>query len=116
MCLFRNEEIETYLSNLFKVTRQEKTIYNYVPLDSSVETRFAQDGEADKGVKFYFKLPRGFKIPTPLGDYIPDWAVILEKDKRLYFVAETKSTLNLEGLRGIEELKIECGQKHFVAL
>jgi len=114
MRLFQNEEIETYLSNLFKVTRQEKTIYNYAPVDSSIETKFAQDCEVDNNVKFYFKLPRGFKIPTPLGDYIPDWAVILENDKRLYFVAETKSTLNLELLRGIEALKIECGKKHFV--
>ncbi len=114
MRLFQNEEIETYLSNLFKVARHEKTIYNYVPVDSSIETKFAQDCEADNKVKFYFKLPRGFKISTPLGNYIPDWAVILENDKRLYFVAETKSTLNLELLRGIEELKIECGKKHFV--
>ena len=48
-----------------------------------------------------------------VGNYIPDWAVVLENDKRLYFVAETKSTLNVEFLRGIEELKIECGKKHF---
>ena len=114
MRLFENEEIETYLSNLFKVTKQEKTIYNYMPVDSNIEEKFAQECEADSKVKFYFKLPRGFKIPTPLGNYIPDWAVILENDQRLYFVAETKPTLNNELLRGIEDLKIECGKKHFI--
>jgi type III restriction enzyme len=114
MRLFANEEIETYLSNLFKVTKQEKTIYNYIPVDSNIEEKFAQECEADSKVIFYFKLPRGFKIPTPLGNYIPDWAVILENDHRLYFVAETKSTLNNELLRGIEELKIKCGKKHFI--
>lgn len=113
MRLFENEEIETYLSDLFKVNKPEKTIYNYVRVDSNTESTFAQECEADSKVKFYFKLPRGFKIPTPLGNYIPDWAVILENDKRLYFVAETKSTLDNELLRGIEELKIECGKKHF---
>ncbi len=103
MLLFENEEIKTYLSNLFKVNKQEKTIYNYVPLDSRVEEKFAQDCEADNNVKFYFKLPRGFKIPTPLGPYTPDWAVIFENDRRLYFVTETKSRLDKESLRGIEE-------------
>ncbi len=114
MILFENEEIETYLSNLFKVNKPEKTIYNYVWFDSNVEARFAQECEADSNIKFYFKLPHGFKIPTPLGAYIPDWAVILENDRRLYFVAETKSTLDNELLRGVEELKIACGKKHFV--
>ena len=114
MRLFENEEIETYLSNLFRVNKPEKTLYNYVPVDSNIEETFAQECEADSKVKFYFKLPRGFKIPTPVGNYIPDWAVILENDYRLYFVAETKSTLDNKLLRGIEGLKIECGKKHFV--
>lgn len=84
-----------------------------MPVDSNIEGKFVQECEADSKVKFYFKLPRGFKIPTPLGHYIPDWAIILENDQRLYFVAETKSTLNHQLLRGVEELKIECGKKHF---
>lgn len=113
MRLFENEEIETYLSNLFEVTRPEKTLYNYVPTDSAVERRFAQECEADGNVKFFFKLPRGFRIPTPIGTYNPDWAVVFENDRRIYFVAETKSTLNPEQLRGVEGLKIACGKEHF---
>ncbi|WP_018617604.1 DEAD/DEAH box helicase family protein [Spirosoma luteum] len=113
MQLFQDEEIETYLSNLFKVSREQKTLFNYVPIDSDVETRFARECEADENVKFYFKLPRGFKIPTPIGNYVPDWAVLFEGSQRIYFVAETKSTLDTQLLREIEKLKIDCGKAHF---
>lgn len=113
MQLFENEEIETYLSNLFEVTNTNKTLYNYVPIDSSVEEKFARDCEVDEQVKFYFKLPRGFKIPTPIGNYNPDWAVILDQDNRIYFVAETKSSMDPIKRRVAENLKIACGNKHF---
>lgn len=127
MQLFENEEIERYVSELFEVGKDkneeyknkslEKTIYDYIPVDSDVERDFAKDCENDSRVKFYFKLPRGFKIPTPLGHaYNPDWAVIFEKDKKIYFVAETKSTLDKDQLRGIENLKIACGEKHFAVI
>src|SRR5215218_4724026 len=123
MSLFRNEEIETYLSNLFEVGKGkegekrhaalDKTIFNYVPIDSqTVELPFAKDCEADPNVKFFFKLPRGFKIPTPIGGYRPDWAIIFENDSRVYFVVETKGTLNRQALSGLEAMKIECGEKH----
>lgn len=114
--MFEAEEIETYLSNLFTVTRTEKTLYNYIPIQSSYESGFARDCEAEENVKFFFKLPRGFKIPTPVGNYNPDWAVIFDDDKRIYFVAETKGTLDKQELRGLERLKIECGEKHFAVL
>ncbi|GBR76498.1 restriction endonuclease [Candidatus Termititenax persephonae] len=113
MQLFHAEEIETYLDRLFKVTNPDKTLYNYIQYDSEIENKFAQDCEADESVKFYFKLPKGFKIPTPVGSYIPDWAVIFENERRIYFVAETKSSLNSDLLRSIENLKIQCGVKHF---
>ncbi len=118
MRLFDMEEIETYLSNLFEVTRQDKTVFNYIPIDSNIESKFAKDCEADENVKFFFKLPRGFKIPTPIGNYIPDWAVVLEMDgtPKVYFVAETKGTLNSQLLRELERMKIECGAKHFAVL
>ncbi|WP_019949035.1 restriction endonuclease [Hymenobacter aerophilus] len=117
MKLFDNEEIQTFLSNLFAVTEHpEKTLYNYVPVDSDTERSFARDLEADEAVKFFFKLPRGFKVPTPIGNYVPDWAVVLEADKRVYFVAETKSTLDEQLRRDVENLKIKCGQKHFALL
>jgi len=113
MQLFENEEIETYLSNLFAVTNTDKTLYNYISMDSAVERKFAEECQVDPHVRFFFKLPRGFKIPTPIGNYNPDWAVVFENDSRIYFVAETKSTLNPELLRGVEQLKIDCGKRHF---
>jgi type III restriction enzyme len=115
MSLFENEEIETYLSNLEQVAKdkQHKTPFNYYLLDSEIERQFALDCQAEEKVKFFFKLPRGFKIPTPVGAYIPDWAIVLENDKRIYFVAETKGTLDKNALRPLEKMKIDCAQKHF---
>jgi type III restriction enzyme len=114
MRLFEYEEIETYLSNLFKVTKPEKTVFNYIPIESeTIERPFARDCEADENIKFFFKLPRGFKVPTPIGNYIPDWAIVFENDSRIYFVAETKGTLDKQLLREIERMKIDCGAKHF---
>lgn len=113
MTLFRFEEIETYLANLFAVSKQDKTLFNYIPIDSHVESEFARDCEADDHIKFFFKLPRGLTVPTPLGNYIPDWAVVFENDSRIYLVAETKGTLDRQLLREVERLKIECGAKHF---
>lgn len=114
MKLFQLEEIETYLENLFAVTKTDKTLFNYIQVDSSVESEFAKDCEADEKVKFFFKIPKSFfKIPTPIGTYTPDWAVILEQDHRIYFVAETKGTLDPQALRELEKMKISCGEKHF---
>ena len=69
-------------------------------------------------MKVYAKLPGWFKVPTPLGTYNPDWAVLVEKDgaERLYFVVETKSSLFADDLRDKESAKIECGKAHFKAL
>ena len=68
-------------------------------------------------MKFYFKLPDWFKIPTPIGNYNPDWAVVFEDDKRIYFVAETKDTntptVDKSKLRESEQQKIKCGEAHF---
>ena len=115
MRIFEDAEIETYLSNLFEVNNQEKTLYNYITIDSdsSVERQFAEDCESRDDVEFYFKLPPKFTIPTPIGTYNPDWALILKPDRKLYFVAETKSTLHIHELREQEQMKIKCGEKHF---
>ena len=69
-------------------------------------------------IKIYAKLPAWFKVPTPLGTYNPDWAVLVEKDgtERLYFVVETKSSLFSDDLRDRESAKIKCGEAHFDAL
>ena len=124
------EGIEFYENNFtFAVSNPQKTICeNYIPLDSGTEKNFAADCEhydADHegGVAFYFKLPGWFKIPTPLGNYNPDWAVVKQVQGKVYFVAETKNTgkgiqagVDTDKLRQNERLKIECGKRHFAAL
>jgi len=113
MTLFKFDEVENYLANLFEVSKPEKTLYNYIPVESEIENQFAKDCESDEKVKFFFKLPRGFKIPTPMGNYNPDWAIVFQNNIKVYFVAETKGTLDRQSLRELEKMKIECGEKHF---
>lgn len=119
MRLFEEQELEIYLNDFtFKVSKTDKTIYEeYVPLDSSVENKFARDCETSDQVKYYFKLPEWFKIPTPIGSYNPDWAVVFEDEKKVYFVAETKDTgtpkVDLNKLHPSERKKIRCGEAHF---
>ena len=113
MKLFDDGELEIYLDQFtFEVNRADKTIYeNYIPLDSNIENQFAKDCESSENVEFYFKLPDWFKIPTPIGNYVPDWALVFKGEKKIYFVAETKS--DGQELRGSEFLKIKCGKAHF---
>lgn len=119
MALFEAQELEVYLNEFsFTVSDTSKTIYEeFMPLDSGVESQFAKDCETSDQIKFYFKLPNWFKIPTPIGYYNPDWAVVFEDDKKIYFVAETKDTgtpqVDLSKLTGDEQLKIKCGKAHF---
>jgi type III restriction enzyme len=129
------EEVETYQSSIFPPVADQmtppvsKTILQAQPLDdqkadvgeafscvlidSAPESKFAQDCSNDERVRFFFKLPGRFKIPTPLGTYNPDWAVVFEGDTRVYFVAETKSSTVEQDRRQAENLKIACGRKHF---
>jgi type III restriction enzyme len=113
MNLLEAEQIETYLDGLQEVKKQEKTPFNYYPVDSDIERKFAADCEADPNIKFFFKIPRGFKIPTPIDNYVPDWAIVFENDERIYFVTETKSSLSKDDRRGNENMKIACAEKHF---
>lgn len=110
---FQNEELQGYLDKLVEVKDQGKTLYDHILIDSNIEGQFARDLEAREDVKFYFKLPWWFKIDTPIGGYNPDWAVVFEGDKKVYFVAETKGTDNIEELSPSEKMKILCGRKHF---
>jgi type III restriction enzyme len=82
-----------------------------------VERTFAEQLENNEAVKVYAKLPGWFRVPTPLGTYNPDWAVLIEKDwdERLYFVVETKASLFKDDLRDKESAKIKCGEAHFQA-
>ena len=113
MTLFDDKDFEIYIDGFtYAVKEKGKTIYeNYIPLDSRVENQFAKDCESSEQIEFYFKLPYGFEIPTPIGKYRPDWAVVKNGEKKIYFVAETKSAG--QELRGSEKMKIECGEAHF---
>ena len=119
MTLFEAQELEVYLNDFkFNVNDTSKTIYeDFIPLDSGVESKFAEDCESSEQIQFYFKLPNWFKIPTPIGNYNPDWAVVFKDDKKIYFVAETKDTgtpiVDLHKLSADEQLKIKCGKAHF---
>ena len=81
----------------------------------SVEHRFARDLDAAGEVVVYTKLPRSFQIPTPVGNYAPDWAIAFATGsvKHVYFVAETKGSLSSLELRGVESAKIACARKLF---
>jgi len=113
MQLFEDNELEIYLDKFtHTVHAPDKTIYeNYIPLDSTVENDFAKDCESSGNIEFYFKLPFWFKIDTPIGKYNPDWAIVFKGEKKIYFVAETKSAG--QELRGSEKMKIDCGKAHF---
>ena len=118
-----NEGEEFYFDErtTFTVQNGQKTIAeNYIPLDSETEQKFATDCENYENVSLYFKLPRWFKIPTPLGNYNPDWAVVKRNGGKAYFVAETKNTgkgvqegVDRSLLREGERLKIECAERFF---
>ena len=99
--------------------RAKKNVQNYVFADGtaekSIERKFAEDMDLDDKVVVYTKLPRGFQIPTPVGNYAPDWAIAFQKGtvKHIYFIAETKGTMDSMELRPIEQAKIKCAKKLF---
>ena len=95
-----------------------KTPYNSIVIDSEIESKFAKDLEKYENVIVYTKLPSWFKISTPLGNYTPDWAILARPDinkekEKLYFVIETKGTIDPGDRRKNENGKIYCGKKHF---
>ena len=114
--LFEQEELTGYLKNMMAVGN--RSVYEQVVYQSDTEKSFAEQLEKNEAIKIYAKLPAWFKVPTPLGTYNPDWAVLVEKDgaERLYFVVETKSSLFTDDLRDRESAKIKCGEAHFDAL
>lgn len=126
MRLFEEAEVEEYLDRLYAVkekagilpdgTEVPRTPYDWISFDSEVERTVAERLDGDPQVKFFCKLPRGFKVPTPIGNYNPDWAIVLEDDGKLYLVRETKSTLDSDKLRDSENRRIKCGKAHFKAL
>ena len=110
------EGILRYLSNLYEVQNRNKSLFDAVEYDSEVEKQFARDLDSNENVKLFVKLPPWFSIDTPIGRYNPDWAFVTEREEKLYFVRETKSTLDSEERRTKENQKIACGRKHFDTL
>jgi len=118
----RDDWMAVFADNVQAVKNQAKTLFSHIVIDSdsSPERAFAKACEDNEDVLFYIKLPGWFVIDTPLGAYNPDWAVAWNdgpNGARLYFVAETKDTgggrVQLDLLRPLEQLKIECGRRHF---
>ncbi|PKM15603.1 MAG: restriction endonuclease subunit R [Gammaproteobacteria bacterium HGW-Gammaproteobacteria-2] len=93
----------------------QRHIYDYVLTDSKIERDFVNELDTSSDVVVYAKLPRGFLIPTPVGDYNPDWAITFKEGtiKHIYFVAETKGSMSSMELREIEKTKIMCAHKFF---
>jgi type III restriction enzyme len=113
------EDIPGWSDNLVPA---DHSVYDQVVYESEIEKGFVEGLEHRQDVKLYVKLPGWFTVPTPVGDYNPDWAIVLEPrdefgmptgEEFLYLVRETKSTTDLQELRLDEARKIACGRRHF---
>lgn len=121
MALFDQPELQTFLDRAYEVQHAEsgehtQTPYDFIEYDSHIEHKTARALDGAENVRFFCKLPRWFTIPTPVGPYNPDWAVVLEEDRKVYLIRETKSTHDADKRRLEENLKILCGEAHFKAL
>ena len=111
-------------SDFSRAYRSKKNVQDYVFADGyakdgkSVERRVAEDMDLADEVCVYAKLPKGFHIPTPMGNYSPDWAIAFNKGtvKHIFFIAETKGTMETLNLKPIEQNKIKCAKRLFAAL
>lgn len=116
------EEKDRFLDQLYPVANTEKTDFDHVVYDSEVERQFAKYLDGREDIRLFMKLPDKFRIPTPVGDYNPDWAIIKTEVKteegqdRLYLIRETKSSLNPMKRRPGENAKINSAIKHFEAI
>ena len=106
---------EKHSQNISKAYSAQKHIMDYVFSDSDGERKFASALDGASEVCVYAKLPRSFQIPTPVGNYAPDWAIAFNKGsvKHIFFVAETKGSMETMELRGVEKAKIACAKKLF---
>jgi len=103
-------EFETYEQRLIEV---DKSIYEAIEFDSAIEKAFARQLDSRIDIRLFVKLPWWFKVPTPVGNYNPDWAIVLERDETVYLVRETKSSMDKENWRPGEKAKVACGEVHF---
>ena len=111
--IFTNEKSRQSVDNAYEA---KKHILDYVFTDSKGERKFAEDLDSANEVSVYARLPRTFKIPTPVGHYAPDWAIAFNDNmgvKHIFFVAETKGSLQSMDLKGAEKAKIACAKKLF---
>ena len=101
--------------NASKAYEAKKNVQRFVFPDSQGERRFAEDLDAANEVVVYAKLPRAFQIPTPVGNYAPDWAIAFRRGsvRHVFFVAETKGTMDTMEISGVEKAKIRCAEKLF---
>ncbi len=113
--IFTAEKPKDDFSNAFEAKRH---IYDYVFTDSTNERKFVEQLDASTEVVVYAKLPKSFFIPTPVGNYNPDWAIAFNegKVKHIYFIAETKGSMSSLDLRAIEASKIACARKFFAKI
>jgi type III restriction enzyme len=113
--IFTREKPKEDLSKAVKTNRH---IYDYVFTDSKNEREFVQELDSGTEVRVYAKLPKSIFIPTPVGNYNPDWAIAFEQGqvKHVYFIAETKGSMSSMDLRRIEESKIECARRFFARI
>jgi len=113
--IFTQEKPKEDFSKAIKVDRH---IYDYVFTDSKVESNFVKELDTSSEVVVYAKLPKGFFIPTPVGNYNPDWAIAFKEGavKHVYFIAETKGSMSSMELREIEKSRIECARKFFTKI
>ena len=121
-----NRTSDTYDTNIFtqeknrqpvdKAYNAKKHILDYVFTDSKAEREFAEDLDKASEVCVYARLPRSFQIPTPVGNYAPDWAIAFNDNsgvKHIFFIAETKGSMDSMQLKGVEKAKIDCAKKLF---
>jgi len=112
------DEKDRFLDQLYELKNKSKSDFDYIVFDSNVEQQFAEKLDRDPNIRFFMKMPPKFKIPTPVGNYNPDWAIIkiVEGQERLYLVRETKGSQYSSELRPSEKAKIESAKQHFKAI
>ncbi len=111
------EEVELFSRHIVS-TGEDRCVYDLVPCDSEVERQFVKDLEAREDVRLYVKLPPWFSVPTPIGEYRPDWAIVMDGPgdggtPALYLVTETKESTSKDDLRPNEWRRIQCGAANF---
>ena len=112
------DEKDRFMDQLYEMKNKAKSDFDYVLFDFGVEQKFAEKLDGDPNIKFFMKLPSKFKIPTPVGNYNPDWAIIkvIDGQERVYLIRETKGSIYSSDLRPSEKAKIASANQHFKAI